>query len=61
MDDSCINKYKKLLIDDNINLKSVGEFTHNYFPKLIYRYRKFDKYWNDNLINGNINMSNLLL
>ena len=48
---------KKLLFDDNINLKSVGEFTHNYFPKPIYRYRKFDNYWYDNLINGNIHMS----
>lgn len=50
-------KYKQLLMDKNVTYDRVGDFTSKFFPKPIYRYRRFGEYWREDLFMGKVHMS----
>lgn len=50
-------EYRKLLIDKEVSYPEVYNFIKEYLPRKIYRYRKFDNYWENNLFDGDIYFS----
>ena len=57
MNSQQINQYKRMLKDQHKSIEEIGAFTKNFFPKPIYRYRKFGMYWKDDLMDGKVHMS----
>lgn len=58
MDESCwYEKYKDMLFDSEISHREIGKFLSLYFPKKLYRYRRFSSHWKDEIFNGHVHIS----
>lgn len=49
--------YLKMIDDPKIPIMEIGKFTKNYLPTEIYRYRSFDNFWEENLLEGVVHLS----
>ena len=52
-----IEEYKNKLIHKEIPYSEVYDFVKSHLPRKIYRYRKFDDFWENNLFDGDIYFS----
>lgn len=51
------NKYRKLLNNEKISYSEVGEKIEKYRPLKLYRYMKFDDFWEKNILEGQLFLS----
>lgn len=57
MDESLREKYQKLLFNENVSLKRVSKYVNKHVPKYLYKYRKFDQYWESTLFEGQLHFA----
>ena len=50
-------KYRKLLDDENLSYLEKGKEVRRYRPVKLYRYMKFDEFWEKNIFEGQIYLS----
>lgn len=51
------NEYKKILMDNSVNEQIVTDMVSEHMPRSMYRYMRFDKYWQKNIYDGQIFLS----
>lgn len=49
--------YKKYLEDANLSYSEMGKMMDQYRPKKLYRYMRFDDYWEKNIFDGQVYLS----
>lgn len=47
-------KYQKLLFNESVSLNRVNKYVNMHVPKYLYKYRKFDQYWESTLFEGQL-------
>lgn len=52
-----IERYREMLFDEKISHKQIGKYISTYLPKTLYRYRRFNSYWKDEIFDGIVHVS----
>ena len=50
-------KYREFLDDENLSIVEIGKLMDQYRPSKLYRYMRFDDYWEKNIFDGQVYLS----
>ena len=54
MNETWREKYQTLLFNRNVSLNRVNNYVNKHVPRYLYKYRKFDQYWETTLFDGQL-------